>query len=646
MIDKNEPEKVDLHSMSMTDEQKLKLKQLFPHVFNEDQIDFEKLRLTLGDEVDTGLERYGMTWPGKAECMGIIRQPSIATLKPCKEESVNFDDTENLFIEGDNLEVLKLLQKSYYGKVKMIYIDPPYNTGNEFIYPDKYSETLDTYLAYTGQVDDKGIKFSTNTDTDGRYHSKWLNMMYPRLFLARNLLRDDGIIFISIDDHEVSNLLNLSVELFGEENFVAQFPWRKRTAKSDVPFGVSQDYEWLLCFAKSSSFVAGIEGVKRKYYESPDLPNRPWRIHDMTTQRTALERPNSNFTMINPKTGDKYPVNPNAVWRVTSDTFQQFIMKNRVVFPGDYEFLKISKPVLRYFKDDDEAKAGEMFGFTPVSTNLPKEVGMTQDGTKDIAKLFEAKIFGFPKPVDLLKYLIKFTTSIDKSATILDFFSGSSTTAHAVLDLNKEDGGNRKFIMAQLPEKCDEKSDAYKAGYKNIADIGKERIRRVIKKIEDEEKQDSSQTTLTDGSTEKHKLDLGFKVFKLDKSNFNIWDGAIEDDATGEDITKQLKLIIENINPNSSEEDILYELLLKSGFQLTTGVTEIELAGKKVYSIENEALLICLDRELNNEVITEMAKKEPARVICLDEGFSGNDQLKTNAVQIMKSFNVEDFRTV
>lgn len=628
-------EKADLCSMSITEEQKLKLKQLFPHVFNEDKIDFEKLRQSLGDEIDTGRERYGMTWPGKAECMKIIQQQSIATLKPCKEESVNFDDTENLFIEGDNLEVLKLLQKSYYGKVKMIYIDPPYNTGKEFIYPDKYSETLDTYLSYTGQVDDKGIKFSTNTDTDGRYHSKWLNMMYPRLFLARNLLRDDGVIFVSIDDNEVDNLRFLMNEVFGEENLISKLIWKRRASSALSDNNVSVDHEYVICYKKSMFFE--FKGIEKDFnnYKNPDNdPRGDWVLGDLTVGMTASMRPNQAYDLVNPNTGKSYPFNPNRVWAYIPSSMKKLIDENRVYFPEDAS----RRPMLKRFKN----KLKE--NYNPFSS-LMNDVGLNTEATKQIQKIMDGNIFGYSKPLSLLKTLIS-QVSNDGADIILDFFSGSSTTAHAVLDLNKEDGGNRKFIMVQLPEPCDEKSEAYKAGYKNIADIGKERIRRVVKNIEAEQKQDSAQTTLIDESSKKQKLDLGFKVFKLDNSNFNIWDGAIEDYTTGEDITKQLKLIIENIDPYSSEEDILYELLLKSGFQLTTSVNEIELAGKKVYSIENDALLICLDRELNQEVIVEMAKKKPARVICLDEGFSGNDQLKTNAVQTMKSAGVEDFRTV
>jgi len=642
MIDKNEPEKVDLHSMSMTDEQKLKLKQLFPHAFNEDQIDFEKLRLTLGDEVDTGLERYGMTWPGKAECMGIIRQPSIATLKPCKEESVNFDGTENLFIEGDNLEVLKLLQKSYYGKVKMIYIDPPYNTGNEFIYPDKYSETLDTYLSYTGQVDDKGIKFSTNTDTDGRYHSKWLNMMYPRLFLARNLLRDDGVIFVSIDDNEVDNLKKMCNEIFGEENFFSEMVWKNKTGGGAKTKGWIGLHEYILCYAKN---IDSIIDVSIPYSE------KTASMYNKKDENYSVRGPYATWPLNTTSMGDRpnlrYPIlhEGQEIWPEK----QWLWSENRVLEAQQNGMLEFNKQKDNSYKIRFKGYLRDENGIMRRGKPLSLFDGpYTQEGSNDFKDLLPKSIFPFPKPVQLLSQIFSISTTDgnDTSDIILDFFSGSSTTAHAVLEINKKEHDRLKFICVQLPEPCDEKSEAYKAGYKNIADIGKERIRRVIKKIEDEQKQDSAQTTLTDESTEKHRLDLGFKVFKLDKSNFNIWDGAIEDDATGEDITKQLKLIIENIDPNSSEEDILYELLLKSGFQLTTGVNKIELAGKKVYSIENDALLICLDRELNNEVITEMAKKEPARVICLDEGFSGNDQLKTNAVQIMKSFNVEDFGTV
>ena len=394
----------------------------------------------------------------------------------------NFDETENLYIEGDNLEVLKLLQETYLGKIKMIYIDPPYNTGNDFVYNDDFSQDADDYMSNSGQTDEEGNRLVANTESNGRFHTDWLNMMYPRLKLARDLLSDDGVIFISIDDNEVENLKKVCDEIFGSVNFVATFPWRKRTAKSDVPFGVSQDYEWIVVYAKSNMFEASIEGGNRKYYETPDFPGRPWRIHDMTKQTTASERPNSFFTMINPKNGEEFPCDPNRTWRITKDTFQSYYDANEIVFPGDYDFLKISKPVARYFKDKDMAKAGDKFGRISVSTKFPDDIGMSQDGTKEIKSIFGVIPFGFPKNTKLLSYLLKIATEKEDSL-ILDFFSGSATTAHAVIQLNAEDGGNRKFIMVQLPEATDEKSEAYKAGYKNICEIGKERIRRAGKQL-------------------------------------------------------------------------------------------------------------------------------------------------------------------
>jgi adenine-specific DNA-methyltransferase len=362
--------------------------------------------------------------------------------------------------------VLKILQESYLGRIKMIYIDPPYNTGHDFVYRDNFTVDRDRELFESGQTDEYSRRLVTNPESSGRYHSDWLSMMYPRLKLARNMLTDDGVIFISIDDNEVHNMRKLCDEIFGEGNFVSQFPWRKRTAKSDVPFGVSQDYEWILCYAKSTDFFACIEGGTRKYYDTEDLPGKLWRVHDLTTQRSAQERPNSNYTMINPKNKKEYPVNPKRVWAVTIDTFEKYYNENRIVFPGDYDFLNISNPVFRYFKDDDMAKAGNMFGFIPVTTKLPDEIGMTQDGTRDLDAVFGQKVFGFPKPISLLKYFLKISIPVKNSLSIthfpiiLDFFSGSATTAHAVMQLNAEDGGNRKFIMVQLPEVTDEASEA------------------------------------------------------------------------------------------------------------------------------------------------------------------------------------------
>jgi len=481
-------------SLNILQDRLEKLKSDFPEIFTEGKIDIEKFKATFTDDINFNNERYVLNWAGKSDAFKVLQIPTTATLKPQPEESVNFDTTENIFIEGENLEVLKVLQKSYYGKVKCIIIDPPYNTGNDsFIYPDSFKENKEEYQKRIGEKDEEGYLMKEgmlrkNSKDSGHYHSNWLSMMYPRLFLAKNLLREDGVIFVHIDDNEVHNLRMIMNEIFGEENFVAVFPWKKRTAKSDVPFGVSQDYEWILAFTKGT-YGAGID-IERKYYQTDDYPNDKWRLSDLTTQRSEEERQNSAFTMIDPKTGKEYPHNPKRVWGVSKDTFQSYYDKGKIVFPDDYDFLNITIPAYRVFESEDKAKALKKYGSEDakkaVSTFLPKEVGMSEDGNKEIIELFGQKIFSFPKPSSLIQHFLK---SIHESDyTVLDFFAGSGSTAQAVLSLNKEDGGNRKFILVQLPELCDEKSEAFKAGYKTISEVSRERIRRVISKIQDEQK--------------------------------------------------------------------------------------------------------------------------------------------------------------
>lgn len=489
-----------MHTPNLADENFKKLAALFPNAVTETMgddgkvvraIDADVLRQEISATVVEGSqERYQFTWPDKKKSVVLANQPIAKTLRLDRAKSVGRDgtpgniDTDNIYIEGDNLDALKLLQETYLGKIKMIYIDPPYNTGNDFIYNDEFKVDGDDWSQMSGDYDGNGNRMVPNPNSNGRFHTDWLNMIYPRLKIAKDLLSDDGVIFISIDDNECDNLKKCCDEIFGLDNYVATFPWRKRTAKSDVPFGVSQDYEWILCYARSNAFSASIEGKTRKYFESSDFPGKPWRIHDMSTQRTALERPNSNFTIINPKTGEKYPVNHQAVWRITEEGFPQYLRENRIVFPGDYDFLRISKPVLRYWKEDDMKKDGNSFGRIAVSTKLPEEIGMSQDGTKEISSILGTKVFSYPKPTTLLKFLSAITCNID--CIILDFFSGSGTLAEAILQLNSEDGGHRKFILVQLPEVCATDSEAYKAGYKTICDIGEERIRRAGRKILDE----------------------------------------------------------------------------------------------------------------------------------------------------------------
>ncbi len=615
-------DKLDGLSMDMEAANRERLRAVFPECFSEGKLDIDKLLSLCGEYITDDFEKYEFRWKGKSDCLRIAQRHSTATLRPCPSESVNFDTTQNLYIEGDNLEVLKLLQKSYFRKVKMIYIDPPYNTGNDFVYEDDFADPMRRYMEVTQQTT------KSNPETMGRYHTNWLNMMYPRLRLAANLLRDDGIIFISIDDNEVFNLKKLCDEIFGEENFVAQIPWRKRTAKSDVPFGVSQDFEWILCFAKSNEFVASVEGRDRKYYETDDFPNRPWRFHDLTTQRTIQERPNSNYTMVNPKTKEEYAVNPLRCWAVTADTFQQYYDEDRIIFPGDYDFLNISKPVFRYWKSDDMAKAGENFGRIAVSTKLNDDIGMSQDGTKEITGLFSGKVFSYPKPTALIKFLAK--TNTKDNDIILDFFSGSATTAHAVMQLNAEDGGNRRFIMVQLPEVCSEKSEAYNAGYKNICEIGKERIRRAGKKILSA---DDGQVSL---DKDKPPLDVGFKVFKLDTSNMKLWDDTPIEDGDIITLFDRIDGHIDGLKPDRGNEDLLYEVLLKMGYPLTADVAALDVEGLAVSSIAGGEMLICLQEGVTADHIEKMAALSPLKIVLAGRCLA-DSSAKANAFYLLKN---------
>ena len=617
-------DKMDGMTMNIEQANMEKLKEVFPEVFADGKVDFDKLQRLLGNYIADDKEKYSFSWKGKADSLRLAQKRSTGTLRPCKEESKDWDTTENLYIEGDNLEVLKLLQSSYLNSIKMIYIDPPYNTGNDFVYTDDFADGIAHYKEVTGQAT------KSNPETAGRYHTNWLNMMYPRLKLARNLLTDDGVIFISIDDNEQANLKKLCDEVFGEDNFVAVFPWRKRTAKSDVPFGVSQDYEWILVYAKSQDFLAAIEGGTRKYFETPDFPGRPWRIHDLTKQTSASERPKSFFTLVNPKTGKEYPANPNRTWAITKDTFEGYYKQGKIVFPDDYDFLNITQPAFRYFKDDDEKKAGEMFGCIAVSTNLPKEIGMTKEGTAEITELFEKKVFGFPKPVALLKFLISITTKFDNDAIILDFFSGSATTAHAVMQLNAEDGGHRRFICVQLPEKTDEQSEAYKAGYKTICEIGKERIRRAGEKIKEENKDKEGIEN----------LDIGFKVFKLDSSNLVKWDNTPTTDE--EEVKKRIQQSLFYLEEGRSDLDLVYEIMLKYGLSLTLPVEERKFDGVTAYIINHPdyKVLVCLEPNITLSAVEEMDKETIGTYIFADRCFADANIL-SNTEEILKKKDKE-----
>lgn len=647
---KQKLEKLNLQSMSITEEQKRKLRQLFPEVFNEKKIDWEKLKATLGEELDSGHERYNMNWPGKRDCFRIIQEPSFGALKPCKKESLDWDKTQNLFIEGDNLEVLKLLQRSYYNKVKMIYIDPPYNTGKDFIYPDNYSETLDTYLQYTDQKNTEGKKFSTNQETDGRFHSKWINMMYPRLFLARNLLREDGVIFISIDDNEITNLKKICDEIFGEENFVGTFIINSTPNGRDYGH-IAKNHEFCLFYSKNyeENNTNLLPDIEKQFKYKDELGK--FNIHPLYNSNEAFHknnRPNLYYPFyiyLNQpveELGENFYKIGLAEKKSSKKIYPPLSQKGKVQFVWRWSKEKslknLNKEIIGYITSDNVYRIVQKMRTNEklIRSIISGKEFTSRKGTAEVEQLFNKKLFYFPKPISLINKFL--SSGMDKDSIILDFFAGSATTAHAVYEKNLEDGGNRKYICVQLPEPTQENTEAYKAGYKNIADIGKERIRRAVKKI----KEDNKQQSLLDQN--KDNLDLGFKVFKLDKSNFKIWKEEVSKDKQAE---TQVEMHLEDsINPNSSEEDLLYEILIKTGYELTTPVKSLKLSDKKVYSVENNALLICLDRKITKNLIIEMAKLKPARIVCLDIGFDNNDHLKTDAMETFKSYGVIDFKTI
>ena len=643
-----------------------RLKELFPELFAENQLDWEKLKAAFGDDINFANERYVLNWAGKSDAFRVLQQPTTATLKPAPEESVNFDTTENLFIEGENLEVLKALQKAYYGKVKCIDIDPPYNTGSDsFIYPDRFSEKKEDYLKRIGDKDEEGYLlkeglFRKNSKDSGHFHSNWLSMMYPRLFLAKNLLRDDGVIFVHIDDNEGHNLRLVMNEIFGEENFLACFIWKRRqNVDSRSKNGASVDHEYLLCYRKTDrGLLRGAEKDLTKYSNPDNDPRGNWMSADMTGLATQDQRPNLHYDLEDPKTGIIYKCPPTG-WRYEPKRMKELIKNNEILFPSKQD----GRPRRKKFLNDLESD------FTGFSTIL--ETVFNTQGTRELRALFEEKeYFDFPKPKELLQQVLEQGSSNNQHDIILDFFGGSGTTAQAVLDLNKEDGGNRKFILVQMPEPCDENSEAYKAGYKTIADIAKERIRRVIGKIDKDviasgakqyqgnlletTKIASSQAPRNDDN-----LDLGFKVFKLSPSNFKIWRGAEID--SEEKLVQQLDAFSNPIKPEAEKHNMLYELMLKAGYELTSPVEYVIASGAKqsqgkkdstnprndsigFYSISNNELIIALDA-MNEKLIKQIIAAKPQKVITLDNLFTGNDQLKTNTVLQMRDAGV-DFKTI
>ena len=627
-------EKMKMHSMNKIDENVKKMAVLFPECITEvvnDKGELEKVvdidafrQLFSNTAVEGNQERYQFTWPDKRKARALVNQVVTSTLRPCREESVNFDTTKNLYIEGDNLEVLKLLQETYLGKIKMIYIDPPYNTGNDFVYEDDFSQKVDDYSLISGQYDNQGNKLVSNTESNGRFHTDWLNMIYPRLRLAKDLLVEDGVIFISIDDNEISNMLNVCNEIFGAQNHLGTFIWKRRQmVDSRTKTGVSEDHEYALCYTKSIfGRIRGKEPDLSKYSNPDNDPKGAWMSADMTGLATASQRPNLHYDLTDSKTGITYACPPTG-WRYEKKRMQELMDNGEILFPKDPSGRPRRK---KYVKD----LSGEYAGFSTVL-----ETVYNTQATRELRSLFDGQeYFDFPKPVDLIKLFIIQGAS-DKNSYILDFFSGSGTTAHAVMKLNAEDGGNRKFIMVQLPENCDEKSEAFKAGYKNICEIGKERIRRAGKQILEEMKNKNGNLFAEDSS-----LDVGFRDLKLDSSNMN--DVYYTPDETDQ---RMLDGFVSNIKEDRTAEDLLFQVMLDLGVLLSAKIVEEDIGGKKVFNVGDNYLIACFDEDVDENVIMEVAKKKPTYFVMRDSSLV-NDSVSVNFDQIFARYSPDTVRKV
>lgn len=608
---------LDGKTKNITQENIEQLKQLFPEIVTENKIDFEKLKEILGDEIDNTNERYDFTWKGKHEAVKISQTPSKGTLRPSKEDSKNWDTTENLYIEGDNLEVLKLLQKSYYGKIKMIYLDPPYNTGHDFIYEDNFKDNLKNYL----KQDQEGFNISSNPETSGRYHTNWLNMMYPRLKLSYNLLTNDGVIFISIDDNEVYNLKKICDEIFGEFNFLGDIIWNStKSVTNTALISVSHTYN-LVYFKNKNYFIKNRDKFRLpdtgEGFDNPDNdPRGPWKADPF---QVGGWRPNQQYEIKNPNTGVIYKPNPNCSWKNDYNKFQELIKDNRIVFGKNGR----GGPQRKRFKFEAMERG-------KVSKTLWDDIETTTNGTVLLKKIFDKKnIFDNPKPIELIERMIQLGTN--KNDIILDFFSGSSTTAHSTLLNNLKNKNNNKFIMIQLPEKTDEKTEAFKAGYKNICEIGEERIRRVGNML----------------LKNKHNpdIDIGFKVFKLDSSNLTKWNPDVDN------LENSLIAASDNIVEGRSELDLVYEIMLKYGIELTLPVEEISFDKYNFYSVGMGSLVICLNNHVTREVADDVLKikenlsPDVIRVVFKDNGFE-SDSDKTNVKEILRNNEVDEFITI
>ena len=637
--------KLKMHSPDLTEDNIAKIAALFPNCISESRdeqgrlkqvVDFDLLRQELSDVIVEGeQERYRLDWVGKKEAILTANAPIAKTLRPSREESVNFDTTENLFIEGDNLDALKLLQENYLGKVKMIYIDPPYNTGKDFIYNDDFAESSAEFFARSQQFDEEGNRLIANTESNGRFHSDWLSMMYSRLKLARNLLADDGVIFISCDDNEIGNLKKAVSEIFGSYNHIAQFPWQSRQSiQNDTD--ISINHEYVLAFAKNrrqenrrlkegnvetwfkeKSFVCNPLPLDKEKFDNPDNdPRGLWKADPFDAPNVRL---NLTYPIVNPNTGEEYYPPKGRCWRTEQKNYERLLADGRILFGKTGN----SRPQLKVFYAEKK-----MFGSVDNSWWTGERCGTTTQGTKEIISLFESPVFDTPKPVALLNNLLKLATRDNEENIILDFFAGSATTAHAVMQLNAEDGGNRRFIMVQLPEATDEKSEAFKAGYPTIAEISKERIRRAAAKIHD---------NFADKLPED--WDGGFRVLKVDSTNMK--DVYYRPDEVSQ---SDLLDMVSHIKEDRSGEDLLFQVMLDWGLPLSLSIQERDVDGKKVYFVGEKsslgyALAACFD-ELNEAVIQAVAAETPQKFVSVEYAIS-QDADKTNIKEWFKQLSPE-----
>lgn len=596
-----------------------KLQNVLPEVFTEgEMVDFDKLKEILTGKLDANIDKYSFNWNGKKRSIKLSQAPTVATLKPNSSKSKKFDDTNNLYIEGDNLEVLKILQKSYSDKVKLIYVDPPYNTGKDFVYKDNFEDSLDNYLEQTGQVDSEGNNFSVNPETNGRYHTDWLNMMYPRLKLARNLLTEDGVIFISIDDAEQANLKKIADEIFGEKNFLAQVIWERAFSPINLKKNFSVSHDYILAYGKDTSKIVS-NGLKRSQeandrYSNADNDSRgPWTSGDLSVG-PAIEK--NIYPITTP--GGRVVLPPSGYsWRLSESTLQEYIADKRIWFGEDGN----NTPRIKRFLSEVKQTV------VPMTVWKYEDVGHSQSASQSLKRLFDDKAyFSYPKPVPLIQRIVELYSNPD--SIVLDFFSGSATTAEAVMRMNVEDGGNRRFIMVQLPEQLSEKDFAFKDGYKTIPEIAEERIRRAGDKIVEEN------PLLAD------KLDIGFKVFELSKSNIKKWN------AEPKDLNEQFELLANNFEEGSKPIDVVYEIMLKQGLDLTYPISETKVGDAVVYDIAFGAMFVVLGDKITSEVASHIIKEiadeeaENSVVVLQDEKFI-NDSEKLNTIEQLNASGIQ-----